>query len=265
MEQIASRPRERARAGWIRAVGEFLLPSACLACRRTGRVRAFRGGVCDECWTTLPAPDGGCPICADPLPGADPAGCGRCQISPPPFTRLSAAAAYRGSARQILIAFKFGGADFLAPRLAKCMVERIGPGEFDEVTAVPGKAPARLTADHAADRLAGAVAEALSVRFAPDRIRKVRTTRRQSALPASHRAANVRGAFSAREGARGRVLLVDDVATSGATARECAGALRDAGADEVHVWCFARASRDGWLLDESGNGKRETGNGTKST
>lgn len=227
-----------------RAIGKFLVPSACLACGRTGGVRLFRGGVCEECWTGLPLPDEGCPICADPLPGSDSAGCGRCQISPPPFARLSAAAAYRGSAREILIAFKFGGADFLAPRLAAFMVERIGvPSDFDEVTAVPGRARARLLRDHAAERLAGEVADALEVEFASDRIRKVRATARQSALPAARRAANVSGAFSARPGAPARVLLVDDVATSGATARECARALRRAGAREVYVWCFARANR----------------------
>jgi predicted amidophosphoribosyltransferase len=212
-------------------------------------VRFFRGGVCDDCWSAVPLPDAGCPICADPLPGAEPSGCGRCLLSPPAFSRLSAAAAYRGSARDILIAFKFGGADFLAPRLAEFMAERIARDSlFDEVVAVPGTARARLSADHAAERLGRAVAERLKIRFAGSRLEKIRGTQRQSALPASRRAANVRGAFSARPGAPRRVLLVDDVATSGATARECALALVRSGAEEVEVWCFARASRDDGVL-----------------
>ena len=61
--------------------------------------------------------------------------------------------------------------------------------------------------------------------------------------PASARASNVDRAFRAPRPVAGRVLLVDDVATSGATARECAHRLAGAGARAVTVWCFARASR----------------------
>lgn len=164
---------------------------------------------------------------------------------------MAAAAAYRGTARQILIAFKFGGADFLGPRLADRMVERIGGDRaFDEVTAVPATRRSRLFADHAAERLGAAVAERLDARFSGERLEKRRATERQSELPASRRAANVRGAFRGRPGAPRRVLLVDDVATSGATARECAAALLEAGAEDVEVWCFARASRDGQAADD---------------
>jgi predicted amidophosphoribosyltransferase len=208
--------------------------------------------VCESCWAALPEPaPSRCDVCDEALvssPCSDLSRCGRCLLSPPPFRRLRAAAPYRGSAREILIAFKFGGADFLAPRLAQIMAGRLGASDgTDEVTAVPATARARRRGDHAADLLAAALAARLGLTFSPRRIEKARPTERQSGLPLARRAENVRGAFRARPGAPERVLIVDDVATSGATARECARLLLRAGAREVDVWCFARASRDDFL------------------
>lgn len=167
-------------------------------------------------------------------------------MDPPPFSALRSAAPYRGSARAILIAFKFRNAGFLARHLARSLTEAAGCGgaAFDEVVAVPATRFSRLRRDHAADLLADAVASRLGARFAPKRLTKTRATERQSGLPADRRRANVRGAFRAVPGAPGRVLLVDDVVTSGSTARECAAALARAGARVIEVWCFARATRD---------------------
>jgi len=246
----------------IRSAANFLFPSLCLACRRGLVQRFLRGGVCEPCWETLPVPkESRCDICDEPLACGEESGetpisprgseitrCGRCLLSPPPFRRLRAATPYRGSAREILIAFKFAGADYLAPRLAGIMAARLSASEtWNEAAAVPATARARLRGDHAADLLAAAVAERLGIRFSPGRLVKVRSTDRQSGLPLARRARNVRGAFRAHAGAPRRVLLVDDVATSGATARECARLLLKAGAREVDVWCFARASRDDML------------------
>ena len=219
--------------------------------------RFFRGGVCEACWEALEAPaEFRCGVCDEPLgaagvPGAQgaPERCGRCVLSPPPYRCLRGAAPYRGVAREILIAFKFGGADFLAPRLAAVMTDRlIAAGDVEAVAAVPASARARWRTDHAAELLAASIADRLRLPFEPRRLRKVRATSRQSGLPLSERPGNVRGAFRAAPGSPRRVLLVDDVATSGATARECARALRRAGAKSVDVWCFARASRDDLLL-----------------
>ena len=243
----------------IRSAANFLFPSLCLACRRGAVERFLRGGVCEICWETLPMPEESrCDICDEPLPPrervcefpifppvSNVARCGRCLLSPPPFRSLRAAAPYRDSARAILIAFKFGGADYLAPRLARIMASRLATSAtWDETAAVPATSGARRRGDHAADLLAAAVAKRLEIPLSPRRLVKIRSTERQSGLPLVRRVQNVRGAFRARAGAPRRVLLVDDVATSGATARECARLLLAEGAREVDVWCFARASRD---------------------
>lgn len=83
----------------------------------------------------------------------------------------------------------------------------------------------------------------------------MRETARQSGLSLERRRANVRGAFRANGHAAERILLVDDVATSGWTARECAAALVTAGSRDVDVWCFARASRDDVSRDEIAIGR----------
>ena len=234
-----------------RSAADFLLPSRCLACERVPVVELFRGGVCSGCWASLPQPAGPlCAVCDVPLPGAEADVCGRCRLDPPPFRALRAAAPYRGSARSILLAFKFRGADYLAPRLAQVVVQRIA-GERKEgcradfVTAVPATRRARRRRGYQpAERLAEAIASRLGIRFEARRIEKIRETPRQSGLPLADRRRNVARAFRAKDCASLRVLLVDDVATSGWTARESAAALVAAGAAEVDVWSFARASRD---------------------
>ncbi|MEO8430535.1 MAG: ComF family protein [Acidobacteriota bacterium] len=242
---------EPAGAAWMsfrshvgRAVTTFLFPSACLVCAEPlEEIRA--GGVCRACWECLPAlAPRRCFRCDEPLPAMDAEVCGRCLLDPPPFAGLRAAAPYRGTARAILIAFKFRSADFLAGHLARRMANALERGVFDEVVPVPATAISRLRRDHAADLLGAALARRLGRPFSARRLRKVRATERQSGLRADRRAGNVRGAFRAQGRPAPRVLLVDDVATSGSTARECSRALLAAGARSVRVAVFARATRD---------------------
>ena len=171
-------------------------------------------------------------------------------IDPPPYRSLRAAAPYRGSARTILLAFKFRGADYLGSRIAEVVIDRLAfPGDAkertpSEIAAVPATARSvRHRGYHPAELLGRAIAFHLGVPFAR-RLRKVRETERQSGLTLARRRQNVRGAFRSSGTPARRVLLVDDVATSGQTVRECSAALLAAGAEEVDVWCFARASRD---------------------
>jgi predicted amidophosphoribosyltransferase len=194
-----------------------------------------------------------CPTCDEPRSEEAHEPCGRCLLAPPPFAALSAAAPYRGTAREILIAFKFRGADYLARHLAALITRRLAvPPDLSRVTAVPATRRARRTSDHAAELLGAAVAARLQIPFEPHQLQKVRETERQSRLPLARRESNVRAAFRAHGAPTGTLLLIDDVATSGATARECAARLLEAGAQRVLVWCFARASRQDVDLEEAG-------------
>ncbi len=256
----------------LRAAIDFAFPTRCAACGREPVVELFAGGVCRTCWRAIPLlPERRCSVCDDPLydgsghggdfPGdaeAEAAGpCGRCILDPPLYRSLRSAAPYRGSARSIVAAFKFHGGDYLAGHLARIMVREIGSETTDappdEVVPVPATALSRIRRDHAADLLAAAVARRLEIPCSPRRLRKTRRTQKQSGLPARLRPGNVRGAFRGTEGTPRRILLVDDVATSGATVRECAGALLHAGAERVDVWCFARATREDNLAESIGD------------
>ena len=231
-----------------RAAARFVLPTDCLACRVRPVDRFLEGGVCEACWRGLPPRgDARCSRCDDALEGASSGGSrigGRCLLDPPAFDTLRAAAPYAGSAREILRAFKFGGADYLATRLAAVMRGRLAMPDAGEIVAVPSTRRARrVRGYHPAEALAEAVSASCGIPFLRRRLVKRRETEVQSRLPLARRHANVRGAFHVAGRPAPSVLLVDDVATSGATARECARRLSESGARLVTVWCFARASR----------------------
>ena len=152
-----------------------------------------------------------------------------------------AAFAYGGALVPALTSFKYGGRLDRARPLSHLLLGAIAPLRLDPpavVVPVPLH-PSRLRLrgyNHAA-LLAAPVARALGARFAPLALVRLRDTPAQATLDRSARIENVERAFGARPGGGGvageRVLLVDDVRTTGATLRACANALREAGAAEV--------------------------------
>lgn len=241
------RDTEPSARSWRNFIGDFFLPPGCLSCG-SGRARAFEGGICRPCWARLPARSGPhCSRCDLPIAAAG-AGdlaapeCGRCLVHPPQFDRLRAAVSYTGTAPAILKAFKYGGADYLAPHLARRIAALFEPGDLPDAVA-PIPATRRELRDRGyfpAGDLARDVSRLLGAAFVPKLLCKRRETERQARLPLSRRAANVEGAFTARSAPK-TVLLVDDVATSGATLSAAARALRIAGAKNVLAAAFARA------------------------
>jgi len=157
--------------------------------------------------------------------------------------RAAALGPYSGVLKKLVAAYKFRGYDILAApagaRLAD-LAKAAGIGHPDVVVPVPSTArrnrergydPARLLAEETARHLGRPVRTLLERR---------RDTEPQSGLPASAREANVAGVFRARPCSGARVLLVDDVLTTGATAFSAACTLRDAGAAGVDVVVVAR-------------------------
>lgn len=155
---------------------------------------------------------------------------------------------YRDRARDAFHRFKFSGLRSYAPvfglLMAQCVTDR-GLGPFDLVTWAPlSRQRLRRRGYDQARLLAKGVGQTLGVPVMHT-LDKCRNTPAQSGLEdAAHRRANALGAYRLRPGAQvagKRVLLVDDVITSGSTLGECARILRTAGAEGV--WCvvFARA------------------------
>ena len=117
--------------------------------------------------------------------------------------------------------------------------------EVDAITFVPGDHERGLKRGHVpAEGLARALGRTWGIPTEPLLTRTgVGETKRQASLPRAARRSNVRGAFAGRTAAPPRVVLVDDVYTTGATVAACATELRRAGAKRVEVVCLARAVR----------------------
>ena len=141
---------------------------------------------------------------------------------------------------------KYGLDQSLAPALDECIGDTLTfePGMHDLVVCVPlHRSRLRWRGYNQAALLGAAVARRLGCAFDSTVLARVRSTPPQTALNHRLRARNVRRAFALAEPRRianRRVLLVDDVMTTGATADECAGVLLDAGAATVDVFTLAR-------------------------
>ncbi|MGH9443054.1 MAG: double zinc ribbon domain-containing protein [Thermoanaerobaculia bacterium] len=235
------------RFSFLRQAEDFLFPPGCFSCEG-GRSRAFEGGICRSCWAALPAPAATrCGSCDLPLPPAAfekvPAPvCGRCLAHPHPFDALRCAAPYSGVARDVVKAFKYSGADFLAPHLAARMLAACRDlPDYDAVIPVPAtRKERRAHGFFPAGELAREFSRLSGKPMLGTAIRKVRETARQANLPLAARGDNVRGAFRAAA-VGGSLLLVDDVATSGTTLAACARELRKKGARSVLAAAFGRA------------------------
>ena len=131
----------------------------------------------------------------------------------------------------------------MAPLAADFVSERVPLPAADAVTSIPPDGDRSLRRGHQPAR---DLARALSERWdlpVIEPLGRAREIERQRGLSRDERRANVRGAFLASGHVPGRVILVDDVYTTGATVHAAAGALRAAGARDVHVVTFARAVR----------------------
>lgn len=181
--------------------------------------------------------------------------------NPPPFARARAAVAYTGAARRMVQSLKFGDRLELAPWMARWMM-RAGSdlvADADAVVPVPLHATRFLWRRfNQSAELARALCRLSGARFCADAVVRTRPTRQQVGLGAREREDNVRGAFHVPEGraieVRGRrVLLVDDVYTTGMTVIAATRALKKAGAADVDVLTFARVLPGDFRPDEGGS------------
>jgi ComF family protein len=241
-------------SGIVDGLLDLVLPRRCVACAVPG------AWLCDDCARGLhPLPARRCPRCGAPGPWAGPrqAGlraqtgrrCPECGARDLAFIPASAAFTYEGPARALVTACKFRA----LRSLTDDMVER-GAGAFRQagdgavVTWVPGHRDHQLERGfNQAERLARGFARQAGLPYAP-LLRRTRHGARQSGLGRAARAANVEGAFALLEGKYRvvrklkRVIVVDDVYTTGETLNQCAQVLARAGL-EPHVFTFARAVR----------------------
>jgi ComF family protein len=234
----------------LKAVLDLVLPPRCPGCRT---IVDGDGRYCLTCFQELnfiTAPH--CARCGVPFeheqgPGAE---CGTCLAEPPRYDSARAALVYGGPARATLLALKHGDRDYLArvmaPHMARAAGPLLGPGTL--VVPVPlHRWRLWRRGFNQAALLAQALCRSSGAALGVDVLERAKPTPMSSGLGRKARAANVRGAFRVKRRPQvkgARVLLVDDVLTTGATAEACARVLKRAGAKEVHVLTFARALRE---------------------
>jgi ComF family protein len=215
----------------------LVLPIRCAGCGVPG------DALCAACAAALVriAP----PVCERcGCPGAWPVRCCvECTGRRLGFATARAAIVYDAQVRPLVSAWKERGRRDLARPFATIVERAVPRPQADVLTFVPGDRERGRNRGHVpAARLARELGAVWGIPVAP-LLERSGSGRRQAGLARAERRANVRGLFRARGQARGRVVLVDDVYTTGATAAACATALRKAGARAVEVVCLARAVR----------------------
>lgn len=240
----------RLKQGVARVV-DWVLPPQCLAC---GAICERHGGLCPDCWEEadfLGPP--WCFCCGLPFELQMPEGalCGACLRDPPVFTRARAAMAYDDLSRRMILGLKYGDRADMAPAFAEWL-GRAGHDlilDADWITPVPlhWMRLFRRRFNQAAE-LARLTAREHDRPYAPDMLLRRKRKQSQAGLSASQRRRNVQGVFTLnprwKERVKGqRVLLIDDVFTTGATVTACTKVLKRSGAAAVDVLTLARVLR----------------------
>jgi len=207
----------------------------CRTCLDEFSAGRITGPVCARC---------GLPLSGAPAPGTL---CLMCRAEERHFDAARAFSVYAGPVASIILAFKFRGDHFLGPRLVRRLLDGGPPPEIGGADViVPVPLHPRRRRERGYDQallLARAMVGRLDGKLLTGALVRTRYTSQQALLPVQKRWDNVRGAFAVRKPGRvsgRRVLLVDDVMTTGRTADECAKVLKKAGASHVQVLVLAR-------------------------
>jgi competence protein ComFC len=222
---------------YLSALADLFFPQRCVGCE--DRARDL---LCRECFEALPRI--GRPVCA--RCGAPTAFetfvCDACKGVDFGFESARAPLRYEGVGEEIVHALKYRGYTRVAGALAApLMLEVLERGiRFDAIVPVPlHRSRLRRRGFNQAELLARGLAAGINAPVS-DTLQVVRRTLDQVELSAAERRANVEGAYAVRGRIRGRILLVDDVFTTGATMSSCAATLLQVGAEEVHAISLCR-------------------------
>ena len=240
-------------------MASLFYPAACVGCEqslaRTPKLvdEDFRSSWCDDCWELLPESwQRGCPKCGAFIKRPESFGdrCALCHDIPLKFDSAVALGNYQGMLKRLVLDFKNELNEQLAFQLGRLLGLRLMQNEFfdhaDVLLPVPIHWQRRFQRGfHAAAVIAEGVHAITGVPVGEGLVCCDRLTKKQGTLAGPKRFANVKNAFKPRPMvslAGSRIIIVDDVMTSGATLAELAKILRSAGAESVHCGVVARGT-----------------------
>lgn len=240
---------KRGTLSWLISIfADLIYPPRCVSCRTP--LLGFRQNLlCDNCYAGLARIDeNSCRFCGSIIGkyAKRRNECDVCRNQKRHYTRVIAAVEYNDIAQHIIHAYKFYNQKNLAPLMAKEILSRLyqeySKVNFDYIIPVPLHKKKLLKRGYnQSTLLARYISDNLKITFSDDILLRTRNTSPQSLLDSRKRETNIIDAFTAtRELAGKKILLIDDVLTTGCTASECAGSLRRAGASRVYVCVFAR-------------------------
>ena len=236
---------------FLSAALAFVYPEVCQICREE-RATVGEGLVCPTCWRQvrfIRPPF--CDRCGLPFDGELTAAfeCGNCREMELHFSSARSAVAAGGLVLEVIHRYKYQRALWFEPFLADLLVREAAPvlrgGSWDWIVPVPlHPAKEREREFNQAEQLARQLSQVTKIPVNTRLLKRVEPTLTQTRLTRSARAANVRRAFALRDRRQklkgARIVLLDDVFTTGATTSACARVLCEAGAGEVCVWTVAR-------------------------
>src|SRR5436853_3537577 len=238
-----------ARPSLFRGIASLLYPPACTICSAPVESGEYLCAECESKVTRIVPPF--CAKCSEPFDGAITTefACANCAHRNLYFEAAVSAYRARGIVRHVILNFKYGKQIHLRHLVARWLVaalddERIRERRFDAIVPVPlHPAKQRERGFNQAALLAEWLSPHLALPLRPV-LQRVRFTTTQTAFDRSDLMQNLRNAFRLRKNAdvrKSRVLLIDDVLTTGSTLSECARVLKEAGAQSVYTATAARA------------------------
>ncbi len=236
---------------WLNAGLGLVYPEFCQLCRAQ-RATVREGLVCAKCWTHvrfIRAPF--CNRCGLPYPGdlTTAFECSNCRELELHFSSARSAVVAKSVVLEAIHRYKYQRALWFENFLADLLIREAAPGlreqgGWDFIVPVPlHPLKFREREFNQAARLAAPLAAATGIPLNEKILQRIAATATQTLLTRDERATNMKNAFAVRPHLRltgQKIVLVDDVFTTGATTSACARALRDAGAAEVCVWTLAR-------------------------
>lgn len=245
----------KAKLQWLKSLladfAGLIYPDVCQICE-TEHATASQGYVCEKCRGKIKYIEPPfCKQCGKPYEGSITMDfiCGDCKSSRIYFDRARSVARYDDVIKKVVHLYKYRGALWVEPLLFKMLLEyvekELNYNDWDAIIPVPLHfVKYNERGFNQAERLSAFLSKSTGIQLNTRLLKRVKYTETQTTLDRTKRGENVKNAFAVSDNSmwlKGkRLILIDDVMTTGATVNECAKVLRRAGAVEIAVWTVAR-------------------------